>query len=87
MDYKLLMNTAVLAGETMLKSGAETYRVEETIIRILETANVDTVETVVLTTGIFVTLDNPDMENISVIKRVESRGMNLNRIELSLIHI
>ena len=81
MDYKLLMNTAVLAGETMLKSGAETYRVEETIIRILETANVDTVETVVLTTGIFVTLDNPDMENISVIKRVESRGMNLNRIE------
>ena len=35
MDYKLLMNTAVLAGVTMLKSGAETYRVEETIIRIL----------------------------------------------------
>ena len=54
MDYKLLMNTAVLAGETMLKSGAETYRVEETITRILGTANVDTVETVVLTTGIFV---------------------------------
>lgn len=81
MDYKLLMNTAVLAGVTMLKSGAETYRVEETITRILRTANAETVETVVLTTGIFVTLDNPDMENISVIKRVESRGMNLNRIE------
>ncbi len=81
MDYKLLMNTAVLAGEVMLRSGAETYRVEETITRILETAQVETMETVVLTTGIFVTLDNPDMENISVIKRVESRGMNLNRIE------
>ncbi len=81
MDYKLLMNTAVLAGETMLKSGAETYRVEETITHILKTADAETVETVVLTTGIFVTLDNPDMENISVIKRVESRGMNLNRIE------
>lgn len=81
MDYKLLMNTAVLAGETMLKSGGETYRVEETITRILETAHVETFDTVVLTTGIFVTLDNPGMENISVIKRVESRGMNLNRIE------
>ena len=81
MDYKLLMNTAVLAGETMLKSGGETYRVEETITRILSTAHVETFDTVVLTTGIFVTLDNPDMENISVIKRVESRGMNLNRIE------
>ncbi len=28
MDYKLLMNTAILAGEIMLKSGAEAYRVE-----------------------------------------------------------
>lgn len=81
MDYKLLMNTAVLAGVIMLRSGAETYRVEETITRILGTADAETVETVVLTTGIFVTLDNPGMENISVIKRVESRGMNLNRIE------
>lgn len=81
MDYKRLMNTAVLAGEIMLKSGAETYRVEETITRMLGTAQVDTVETVVLTTGIFVTLDNENIENISIIKRVESRGMNLNRIE------
>lgn len=81
MDYKLLMNTAVLAGETMLKSGAETYRVEETITRILETSHAETVETVVLMTGIFVTLDNTGMENLSVIKRVENRGMNLNRIE------
>lgn len=81
MDYKLLMNTAVLAGVVMLRSGAETYRVEETITHILRTAQVETVETVVLTTGIFVTMDNPDMESISVIKRVESRGMNLNRIE------
>ena len=58
MDYKLLMNTAILAGETMLKSGAETYRVEDTINRILKTSNAQTVETVVLMTGIFVTLDD-----------------------------
>ena len=57
MDYKLLMNTAILAGETMLKSGAETYRVEDTINRILKTSNAQTVETVVLMTGIFVTLE------------------------------
>ncbi len=28
MDYMLLVDTAVLAGEIMLESGAETYRVE-----------------------------------------------------------
>lgn len=64
MDYKLLMNTAILAGETMLKSGAETYRVEDTINRILKTSNAQTVETVVLMTGIFVTLDDSCIDPI-----------------------
>lgn len=80
MDYKLLMKTAILAGEIMLKSGAETYRVEDTINRILQTSHAQTVETVVLMTGIFTTLDNPDMETITAIKRVEKRVNNLNRI-------
>ena len=75
MDYKLLMNTAILAGETMLKSGAETYRVEDTINRILKTSNAQTVETVVLMTGIFVTLDDSGIDPITVNKRVHARGM------------
>ena len=32
MDYKLLMNTAMLAGKLMLENGAETYRVEDTCL-------------------------------------------------------
>lgn len=79
-DYKLLMDTAVLAGEIMLKSGAETYRVEDTIRHILRVSEAQTVDTVVLMTGIFATLDHPDMETISVIRRVEMKGNNLNRI-------
>ena len=39
MDYRLLMDTAVLAGEIMLSSGAETYRVEDTIAHMLKMAN------------------------------------------------
>ena len=35
MDYKLLLDTAVFAGEVLMKSGAETYRVEATMYRIL----------------------------------------------------
>lgn len=81
MDYKLLMNTAILAGEIMLKSGAETYRVEDTIQHILNTSHAETVETIVLMTGIVATLDNPDMDTISVVKRVENRGMKLSCID------
>ena len=35
MDFELYMDTAVLAGKIMLESNAETYRVEETVTRIL----------------------------------------------------
>lgn len=80
MDYKLVMNTAVLAGELMLRSGAETYRVEDTMNHILRTAGTQTVEASVMMTGIVATIGNPDMEPITVIKRVKERGTNLNRV-------
>ena len=36
MDDKSIANMAVLAGEIILRSGAETYRVEDTIKHILD---------------------------------------------------
>lgn len=80
MDYKLVMNIAVLAGEMMLRSGAETYRVEDTMNHILRTAGTQYMEASVMMTGIVATLSNPDIEPITVIKRVQERGTNLNRI-------
>ena len=38
MNYKLLLDTALLAGEILLSSGAETYRVEDTMGHILKTS-------------------------------------------------
>ena len=38
MDYKLLIDTAALAGMIMLENGAEIYRVEETIDYMLKTS-------------------------------------------------
>lgn len=79
-DYKLVMNTAILAGELMLCSGAETYRVEDTMNHILNTTHAQTVEVSVMMTGIVATLGNPDMEPITATKRVQERGTNLNSI-------
>lgn len=79
-DYKLIMRTAIRAGEIMLKSGAETHRVEDTMCYILRTAGTETVEANVTMTGIMATLNNPDMEPVTVIKRVQERGTNLNRV-------
>ena len=54
-DYKLLANTAMLAGEIMLCSGAETYRVEDTMYHILKTSNIESTQVIAMMTGLVVT--------------------------------
>lgn len=80
MDYKKLFNYAMLTGEIMLRSGAETPRVEDTINRILGTSQFATVESFVTPTGIFATLDDPSIEMISYVKRVRKREVHLHRV-------
>ena len=50
MEYKQILNIAVLAGEIMLRSGAETYRVEDTMKHILNTARTEVAEAFVMMT-------------------------------------
>ena len=82
MNDKMLVETAVFAGEIMLTSGAEIYGVEDTIRRMLEMAEMDKVEAIVFSTGIFVSLGRLDGETITVVKRVKARSSNLNRVYL-----
>lgn len=81
MDTQLLMKTAVLAGELMLRSGAETYRVENTMYLMLNTAKkIELAEVFVIMTGITATLKVEGENSISVVKRVNDRTTNMNRI-------
>lgn len=82
MNDKLLVEAAVLAGEIMLVSGAEIYRVEDTINHILQSANLQTSEAIVLSTGIFAMLNDSSMEAITVVRRVTARSTNLNKVYL-----
>lgn len=80
MDYNLLVDTAILVGEIMLKNGAETYIVEKTMDKLLKTTNMKHIETVVMTTSIIVTLSDPSIEHITAVSRIHERITNLNRI-------
>ncbi|HJD04128.1 MAG: threonine/serine exporter family protein [Mediterraneibacter sp.] len=80
MDDKSTANMAVLAGEIMLRSGAETYRVEDTIKHILDTAGTAETESLVMLTGIIVTIDRPGEGAVTVMRRVHDRGSNMHRI-------
>ena len=80
---KKLLVISLYAGEIMLKNGAETYRVEDTIIRLCKSKNLPYVEAYVTPTGIFMSMDSKGEsqdEIISYIKRIKCRGINLNKI-------
>jgi uncharacterized membrane protein YjjP (DUF1212 family) len=80
LNYHLLLDTALLAGEIMVKGGAETYRVEDTMTRILGISGFERAETLVMVTGIFVTLDDPSIEEITQVRRVTDKYANLNHV-------
>lgn len=80
MDLNKLLKVATFAGKIMLESGAETYRVEETICRICLSFDVETADSFVTPTGIMVSISSNN-ETLSLIKRVTSRGVDLNKID------
>ncbi|OUP82132.1 UNVERIFIED_ORG: hypothetical protein B5F06_13960 [Lacrimispora saccharolytica] len=80
MKDRVLVDMAALAGEIMLVSGAEIYRVEDTIIRILRYSGAAETEVVVMATGIFITLASAEGEPLSVVRRVRKRATNMNRV-------
>lgn len=82
-NRKRLLVLALYAGEIMLKNGAETYRVEDTIIRLCKSRGFSYVDVYVTPTGIFITIDNKgenQEEILSYIKRIKSRSINLNKV-------
>ena len=81
-DYTLLVDAAVLAGEIMLKNGAETSIVEETIEKVLRTENMKHIEAVAMTTSIIATMSDPKIIPITVVRRIRERENNLGRVHL-----
>lgn len=81
-EEHLLARTALLAGEIMLVSGAEIARIEDTIHHILGCCPDRKAQTMVFSTGIFVSLDNSRGEAITLVRRVNERSTNLGRIYL-----
>lgn len=81
MDYKMLADTAMLAGEIMLCSGAETYRVEDTMNHILKTSNIESTQAIAMMTGLLVTLNDSSMSQpVTLMRRVSERSTNISNI-------
>ena len=78
---KSVLVLALLAGEILMKSGSEIYRVEETVIKICKAFNVPYAEVFATTTGIFLSIDSgDDAYPYTLIKRIKGGSIDLQKI-------
>ncbi|SKA75876.1 Uncharacterized membrane protein YjjP, DUF1212 family [Clostridium sp. USBA 49] len=77
--YKII-SVASEAGKIILESGGETYRVEETIIRICDAYGLICSESFVMPTGIIISAQDRDGKIISLVKRIKNRTVDLEKI-------
>lgn len=80
MDTNIVMQVAAKAGRIILENGGETYRVEETIIRICNAYGLKNCESYVTPTGIMISANDPSGNIISLVKRITKRTIDLEKI-------
>ena len=77
-----VLNLAILAGELLLKNGAEIFRVQETVTRILETFEITDYNVYVISNGIFATINENKEDFYSSVRHVPLGGVNLGKIAM-----
>lgn len=75
-----VLKLAVSIGETMLKSGGEIYRVQETVGRILEAYEIEDYNVFVVSNGIFATIHEEREDRGSMVRHVPLGSVHLGRI-------
>lgn len=80
-EMREVIKVAVEAGEILLRNGAETYRVEESITKICNGYGYSC-DTFVLPTGIFLTVHSPNQGSETSVRRIRVRStLNLEKID------
>lgn len=75
------LDVALYAGQIMLESGAETYRVEETIERICGSKGLSSVNCFTIPTGIFLSCTFED-HDFSYVRRMKTNVIDLHIISM-----
>ncbi len=78
-DTGKMLEIAGTAARVILENGAETYRVEDTVLRLCHSYGFADADVMALSTGVFITVAAGG-QNGAVIRRVRKRGMNLSLV-------
>lgn len=75
-----ILHIAAEAGRIILQSGGETYRVEETMLRICYAFKSKKADSFVTPTGLMISITDEKDKTITLVKRITHRTVNLNKI-------
>ena len=79
-DNREALNAAAQAGDILLASGAEIFRVEETIFRIAQAYGVESSDAFVLSSGIFLTAGNDREADFARVLHIPLSAARLDRV-------
>lgn len=77
---KEILTLAVEIGDTLLRSGGEIYRVEDTILHVLDAFGIEHYDVYVLSNGIFASVNEDKDDGGSIIRHVPLSGFHLGKI-------
>lgn len=78
-NYEMALDCFLLAGQIMMESGAETYRVEDTMLRMARSQDIEDAQSYVTPTGIILSLGR---RQITKITSITHRITDLHKISL-----
>src|SRR3954470_16910558 len=76
-----IMEVCLLAGKIMLQSGGETYRVEDTMVRIAASFGIEKTHSYVTPTGIIFSAEGEEPTRTKLI-RISERSTDLKKVAL-----
>ncbi|WP_036436765.1 threonine/serine ThrE exporter family protein [Mycoplasma elephantis] len=78
---KKIFDIALLAGQILMESGAESYRVEDVLERILSLSDYETKDALALLTSFNITLKLKNGTVLTSTKRIKERNVHLDKIQ------
>ena len=81
MDYDKLLNLTVELGCRLMLSGAEIYRVEESMVRLLQSYGLDSPEVFTVPKCVIASITTPEGRPITRMRRVGEHGTDIELLE------
>lgn len=81
MDYKRIVQGILDIGEAMLQSGAENFRLEDSLYRMCKSYGFVRYDVFVIPSNIQITVESPEGDIFTQIRHIESTDINFDRLD------